>query len=116
MDKYAKAKKEYYERNREALNELRSEWRKKNKKRVKETAKKYYSENREECLKRTADWRKENPDYQKKYYQANREKLLAKRRIERQKIKERLILKELQRFKKENKIKASKHLQEYYDN
>lgn len=81
----------------------------------KQSNRKYYSGNKDKCRARGEKFRRENPDYHKNYYKENQDEILEKRRLERQETKERVILKELEKFKKENNIKVSKHLEEFYN-
>ena len=71
-------KKEYYQQNKELLNNNSKEYYKQNKEECNNNSKEYYKQNKEECNNYSKEWKLNNKvkvtNYSKEYYQNNKEK------------------------------------------
>ena len=80
----SRTKKEYYEENKEYLNELRKKYYEANKEQILEDKKKYYEDNKDQILEVKKKYREDNKDQiieqKKKYYEANKGKIAEGRK------------------------------------
>ena len=67
--------KEYYELNKEKIKEIHKEYYEQNKDKINEHNRDYYEQNKEKFSERSKEYRKENIDKIKAYLEANREKI-----------------------------------------
>ena len=73
-EKINQYQKEYNQQNKEKLVQQQKEWREDNKQKIKE----YYQQNKEHLLQKQKEYQKDNKDKIKKYYEDNKDKILEK--------------------------------------
>ena len=111
--------KEYYEDNKEKINEYKKEYREQNKEKILEKAKEYYENNREKINEKAKEYYENNKEkileykkeYKKEYYKNNKEKILEKNKKYREQNKEKE-----KEYKKEYRENNKEKAKEYYEN
>ena len=115
----AEYKKEYYQKNKEALAEYRKEYYQKNKERMKEVYAEYYQKNKELKKETSAEYRKNNKEaiaeYKKEYYQKNKERMKEVSAEYRKNNKE-AIARYTRKWEEENKEAIAEYKKEYRKN
>ena len=103
---------EYYQNNKERIQEYRKNYKKNNLKKIREMEKKYRENNKDKIK----EYRENNKEKQREWYQNNKEKILEWERIYKQKYRKKhreKVLKQAKKYRENNKEKIREYLKVY---
>lgn len=111
-----RTQKEYYQDNKEKLDEIGKEWRKKNREKIKQYMKEYYEKNQEKLIQKRKEYCEENKKIisqrNKKKYEENKEKIKERVKNYYEKNKEKRIQK-TKEYREKNKELIKQYQKEY---